>query len=101
MPMQSSNLPAGEVAALAACPFRADNRAGVPGTLHRISAIRDRDRSVIGLTYRVGRSVAGRASTSPDTCSPEVSMATFMLTHGAMQRLTSQTLSHVEAGAGA
>jgi len=34
---------------------------GVEGTLHRISAIRNRDkqRSVIGLTYRVGRHMPG------------------------------------------
>ena len=40
-------------------PFHADNRMGLTGTLHRISAIRDRDGSVIGLTYRIGRHVAG------------------------------------------
>jgi len=48
-----------DVKALAEMLFRADNRAGVPGTLHRISAIRARDRSVMGLTYRVGRSMPG------------------------------------------
>lgn len=32
---------------------------GLTGTLHRISAIRDRDGSVVGLTYRIGRHVAG------------------------------------------
>ena len=40
-------------------PFHADNRMGLTGTLHRISAIRDRDGSVIGLTYRIGRHVSG------------------------------------------
>ncbi len=42
--------------------FYADNRMGVEGTLHRISAIRNRDthRSVIGLTYRVGRHMPGK-----------------------------------------
>lgn len=64
-------LPAGEAATLAARLFRADNRAGVPGTLHRISAIRDRDRSILGLTYRVGRSMTGEPSTFPDTCTPK------------------------------
>ena len=39
--------------------FHADNRMGLTGTLHRISAIRDRDGSVVGLTYRIGRHVAG------------------------------------------
>lgn len=35
--------------------FGSDNRMGIPGTLHRISAMRDRKKGVIGLTYRVGR----------------------------------------------
>lgn len=42
--------------------FRADNRAGVPGTLHRISAIRDRYRAIAGLTMRVGRHLPGAAA---------------------------------------
>lgn len=32
-----------------------DNRAGIVGTLHRISAIRNKNGKVIGLTCRVGR----------------------------------------------
>lgn len=32
-----------------------DNRAGITGTLHRISAIRNRSGKVVGLTCRVGR----------------------------------------------
>ncbi len=36
-----------------------DNRAGIEGTLHRISAIRNRRGEVIGLTLRVGRAVYG------------------------------------------
>jgi stage III sporulation protein SpoIIIAA len=39
--------------------FSDDNRAGIERTLHRISAIRNRTGSVIGLTCRVGRSVFG------------------------------------------
>lgn len=39
--------------------FGEDNRAGIPRTLHRISAIRNRAGSVIGLTCRVGRAVFG------------------------------------------
>lgn len=39
--------------------FGEDNRAGIPRTLHRISAIRNRRGSVIGLTCRVGRAVYG------------------------------------------
>lgn len=39
--------------------FGADNRAGIERTLHRISAIRNRKGTVIGLTCRVGRAVYG------------------------------------------
>ena len=39
--------------------FGGDNRAGIERTLHRISAIRNRQGEVIGLTCRVGRAVFG------------------------------------------
>ena len=39
--------------------FDADNRAGIERTLHRISAIRNRRGSIVGLTCRVGRAVYG------------------------------------------
>ena len=39
--------------------FGADNRAGIERTLHRISAIRNRQGAVVGLTCRVGRAVFG------------------------------------------
>jgi stage III sporulation protein SpoIIIAA len=39
--------------------FGADNRAGIEGTLHRISAIRNRKGQIVGLTLRVGRAVFG------------------------------------------
>ena len=39
--------------------FGDDNRAGIPRTLHRISAIRNRQGKIIGLTCRIGRSVVG------------------------------------------
>lgn len=39
--------------------FGDDNRAGLPATLHRISAMRNRRGTVIGLTLRVGRAVSG------------------------------------------
>ncbi|PKA53867.1 Uncharacterized protein ycf45 [Apostasia shenzhenica] len=41
--------------------FDADNRAGISRTLHRISAIRNRNGAIIGLTCRVGRAVSGSA----------------------------------------
>jgi stage III sporulation protein SpoIIIAA len=40
-------------------PFGSDNRAGIEQTLHRISAIRNRSGTVVGLTARVGRAVYG------------------------------------------
>jgi stage III sporulation protein SpoIIIAA len=39
--------------------FGDDNRAGIERTLHRISAIRNRKRRVVGLSCRVGRAVFG------------------------------------------
>ncbi|WOL02382.1 hypothetical protein Cni_G11101 [Canna indica] len=39
--------------------FGGDNRAGIGGTLHRISAMRSRKGLVVGLTCRVGRAVSG------------------------------------------
>ncbi|KAK3036290.1 hypothetical protein RJ639_031262 [Escallonia herrerae] len=42
--------------------FAVDNRAGISRTLHRISAIRNRKGSIIGLTCRVGRAVSGSAN---------------------------------------
>ncbi|HEX9997896.1 MAG TPA: R3H domain-containing nucleic acid-binding protein [Abditibacterium sp.] len=39
--------------------FGDDNRAGLPATLHRISALRNRRGAVVGLTLRVGRAVTG------------------------------------------
>lgn len=40
-------------------PFTNDNRSGIPSTLHRISAIRNRQGKVVGLTCRIGRVVTG------------------------------------------
>lgn len=39
--------------------FTGDNRAGIERTLHRISAVRNRNGRIIGLTCRVGRAVFG------------------------------------------
>jgi stage III sporulation protein SpoIIIAA len=39
--------------------FTDDNRAGIERTLHRISAIRNRQGDIVGLTCRVGRAVYG------------------------------------------
>jgi len=39
--------------------FSGDNRAGIERTLHRISAMRNRQSRIVGLTCRVGRAVFG------------------------------------------
>lgn len=39
--------------------FTSDNRSGLPRTLHRISAMRNRQGDIIGLTCRVGKVVTG------------------------------------------
>ena len=42
--------------------FSSDNRAGIEKTLHRISSLRNRQGSVIGLTCRIGRAIFGTVS---------------------------------------
>ena len=54
--------------------FGNDNRAGVEKTLHRFSAIRARDRTVIGVTCRVGRSVKGTTKAIADLVNEDKSM---------------------------
>ncbi|TMD04917.1 MAG: AAA family ATPase, partial [Chloroflexi bacterium] len=39
--------------------FGDDNRAGIERTLHRISAIRNRNSQIVGMTCRVGRAITG------------------------------------------
>jgi hypothetical protein len=46
--------------------FGTDNRAGLERQLHRISAIRNRECGIIGLTMRVGRHVSGNAGIISD-----------------------------------
>ena len=48
--------------------FTSDNRSGIPGTLHRISAIRNRQGKVVGLTCRIGRVVTGTITCIKDIC---------------------------------
>jgi stage III sporulation protein SpoIIIAA len=47
-------------------PFSGDNRAGLPRTLHRISAMRNRQGEVIGLTCRVGKAIMGTVTCLQD-----------------------------------
>nr|YP_009019624.1 hypothetical protein [Gracilaria salicornia]AHH24592.1 hypothetical protein [Gracilaria salicornia]UAD87636.1 hypothetical protein [Gracilaria salicornia] len=42
--------------------FSGDNRSGIERTLHRISSIKNRQGSIIGLTCRVGRAILGTIS---------------------------------------
>ncbi len=54
--------------------FTDDNRAGVERTLHRISAIRNRLGTIIGLTCRVGRAVFGTLDILRDVIENGVSL---------------------------
>jgi stage III sporulation protein SpoIIIAA len=54
--------------------FGADNRAGIEQTLHRISAIRNRQGDIIGLTCRVGRAVEGTIAMIRDLVETEQSI---------------------------
>eukprot|EP01025_Chloroclados_australasicus_P007223 TRINITY_DN12303_c1_g5_i1.p1 TRINITY_DN12303_c1_g5~~TRINITY_DN12303_c1_g5_i1.p1 ORF type:complete len:948 (+),score=169.78 TRINITY_DN12303_c1_g5_i1:42-2885(+) len=62
-PVTSDDL---EVAIAGVTNFGGDNRAGINTTLHRISAIRNRQQKIIGLTCRVGRAVRGSAKMIAD-----------------------------------
>nr|YP_009393337.1 hypothetical protein [Symphyocladiella dendroidea]ARW61899.1 hypothetical protein [Symphyocladiella dendroidea] len=42
--------------------FSGDNRSGIECTLHRISSIKNRKGSIVGLTFRVGRAIFGTIS---------------------------------------
>ena len=48
--------------------FTSDNRSGIPETLHRISAIRNRQGKVVGLTCRIGRVITGTIACIKDIC---------------------------------
>lgn len=54
--------------------FDGDNRAGIERTLHRISAIRNKKKEVIGLTLRVGRAVYGTIDIIEDLVKSEQSI---------------------------
>jgi len=51
--------------------FSGDNRAGLERTLHRISAIRNREGRIVGLTCRVGRAVFGTVKIIQDLVESE------------------------------
>nr|QUE28061.1 Ycf45 [Sahlingia subintegra] len=54
--------------------FSGDNRAGIERTLHRISCVRNRDGSIIGLTCRVGRAIFGTINIIRDLLQTEKSL---------------------------
>ena len=54
--------------------FTNDNRSGIEGTLHRISAIRNRQGKIVGLTCRIGRVVTGTISCIKDIVLQEKSI---------------------------
>jgi stage III sporulation protein SpoIIIAA len=59
--------------------FGGDNRAGIAGTLHRISAIRNRTGGVVGLTCRVGRAVTGHVDMIRDLLEAEKPCSMLLL----------------------
>ncbi len=54
--------------------FSDNNRAGLEGTLHRISCIRNRSGEVVGLTMRIGRSIFGSIEIIKDQLDGEKSV---------------------------
>lgn len=54
--------------------FGGDNRAGIEGTLHRISCMRNRRGNIVGLTCRVGRAVSGHVGMVQDLLERNESM---------------------------
>jgi stage III sporulation protein SpoIIIAA len=54
--------------------FGDDNRAGIERTLHRISAIRNRNGKIVGLTCRIGRAVFGTIEIVEDLVESERSI---------------------------
>ena len=58
-----------ESVAAALGDFGGDNRAGLEGTLHRVSALRSRRGALVGLTCRVGRVAVGSADLCRDVLS--------------------------------
>jgi len=54
--------------------FRSDNRTGIDGTLHRLSAVRDRYGEIIGITVRVGRFISGIAEPLRDPLTSQESL---------------------------
>ena len=74
-----------EAANKAVGDFGGDNRAGVEGTLHRISAIRNRDGKVVGLTCRVGRAVVGHLDMIRDLMHGAAAAAAGRLLHPMLQ----------------
>ncbi len=54
--------------------FSDNNRAGLEGTLHRISCIRSRTGEIVGLTMRIGRSIFGSIEIMKDQVDGEKSV---------------------------
>lgn len=59
--------------------FGGDNRAGVPETLHRISAMRNRKGKIVGMTCRVGRAVLGHVDMIRDLLDGEAQVCATCL----------------------
>ena len=97
-PLRSTEVTFEEIDAACAAlgDFGGDNRAGIPGTLHRISAIRNRRGRIVGLTCRVGRAVTGHVDMLRDILTTRESLL-FVGAPGAPARAR-QAQRPLEAG---
>lgn len=77
--------------------FGGDNRAGVQGTLHRISALRNRKGDVVGLTCRVGRTVTGHMALIRDLISEVPNSILFLGRPGVGKTTVIREISRVLA----
>lgn len=86
-----------EAAQEAVGAFGGDNRAGVQGTLHRISALRNRKGNVVGLTCRVGRTVTGHMALIKDLISEVPNSILFLGRPGVGKTTVIREISRVLA----
>jgi len=89
-----------EAAASSLGDFGGDNRAGIAGTLHRFSAIRNRRGKVVGLTCRVGRVVSGHVELIRDFLFADSSSVLFLGAPGVGKTTVIRELARVLADEG-
>ena len=78
--------------------FSGDNRAGIEKTLHRISSLRNRQGSVIGLTCRIGRAFFGTVSIVRDLL--EIGCGTGYVTRSLKEHFPEAKITAVDIAPG-